>query len=38
MKKQTVEDDYAVQLSQLNAESEQEYNLSPYDEEYYGQF
>ncbi|EMW0562095.1 TPA: hypothetical protein NKU94_000655 [Vibrio parahaemolyticus] len=38
MKKQTVEDDYAVQLSQLNAESEKEYNLSPYDEEYYGQF
>ncbi|HHF3182973.1 TPA: hypothetical protein ACPJ1Q_002180 [Vibrio alginolyticus] len=38
MKIQSVEDDYAVQLSQLNAESEQEYNLSPYDEEYYGQF
>ena len=38
MKIQSVEDDYAVQLSQLNAESEQEYSLSPYDEEYYGQF
>ncbi|EHW0653847.1 hypothetical protein RGL59_002609 [Vibrio parahaemolyticus] len=37
MKKQAVEDDYAVQLSQLNAESEQEYNLSLYDEVYYGQ-
>ncbi|MGY6416965.1 hypothetical protein [Vibrio parahaemolyticus] len=37
MKKQAVEDDYAVQLSQLNAESEQEYTLSLYDEVYYGQ-
>ena len=38
IKKQAIEEDYAVQLSQLNAE--QEHNFTPlYDvEEYYGQF
>ncbi|HBC3426462.1 TPA: hypothetical protein KDY12_004107 [Vibrio parahaemolyticus] len=38
IKKQAIEEDYAVQLSQLNAE--QEHNFAPlYDvEEYYGQF
>ncbi|HCG5228677.1 TPA: hypothetical protein NJY92_004167 [Vibrio parahaemolyticus] len=38
IKKQAVEENYAVQLSQLNAE--QEHNFAPFydDEEYYGQF
>ncbi|EGQ8176190.1 hypothetical protein OC508_18560 [Vibrio vulnificus] len=36
-KEQTMDESYSIYLSQLNADQDQEYNLSLYDEVYYGQ-